>query len=105
MMFSKGWLGVFDLQSMNLGFIRKDQHRVVVYLGQIADAWHTFDSPEMNLSMVARAAGAQVRLRLTNLLNSRSTTVQERNGGFQVSMSQFGIDDDTKFCLLEASPA
>ncbi len=88
-----------------LGLIRKDQHRVVVYLGQISDAWHKFNSPQMDVSQVARAAGAQNELRLTSLLTSRSVTVHETNGAFQIAMSQLGVDHDVKFCLLEASPA
>lgn len=88
-----------------LGFIRKDQHRVVAYLGQISEAWHKFNSPHMNISSVARRVGAQGLLRLTNLLTPRSVTVQENNGAFNCDMSRLGVDDDTKFCLLEASPA
>jgi glycosidase len=87
-----------------LGFIRKNQRRMIVFLGQISDAWHTFNSPPMDVSAVAREAGVQGQLRLTNLLTSRSTTVHQHNGAFQVAMSELGVDHDVKFALLEASP-
>ena len=88
-----------------IGLIRKDRNRVIVYLGQISDAWHTFNSPLMDVSSVARIIGAQNQIRLTNLLNAQSSTVQGNNGTFQLAMNQLGVDHETKFCLLEASPA
>ncbi len=104
--FKRGDFGLFDPGVYGaLGFIRKDQRQVIAYLGQISEAWHKFDEPQMDVSAVARAAGAQSQLRLTNLLTSRSITVQENNGAFHIAMSQLGVDHDTKFCLLEASPA
>lgn len=101
--FETGELQLFDPEVYGaLGFIRKDEHRVVAYLGQISDCWHEFSSPQMNISEVARAAGAQGQLRLTNLLTSASTTIQE-NDGFKVEMSRLGVDRESKFCLFEAS--
>jgi hypothetical protein len=78
---------------------------VIAYLGQISDAWHKFNSPRMDVSAVAREAGAESQLLLTNMLTSRSITVQKNNSAFGVEVSQLGVDDDTRFCLLEASPA
>jgi glycosidase len=104
--FKKGDFELFDPGVYGaLGFIRKDQSRVIAYLGQISDAWHKFNQAQMDVSPVAHKAGAQSQLRLTNLLTSRSITVQENNGAFRVEMSQLGVGDDVKFCLLEASPA
>ena len=104
--FKRGDFDLFDPGVHGaLGLIRRDQRRVIVYLGQISDAWHKFNSPQMDVSPVARAAGWQNQLRLTNLLTSHSITVQENNGAFQVAMSQLGVDQDTTFCLVEASPA
>jgi len=88
-----------------LGFIRKDHRRVIAYLGQISEAWHKFNSPQMDVSAVAREAGAESQLLLTNMLTSRSITVKKDNSAFGVEVSQFGVDDDTRFCLLAASPA
>ena len=88
-----------------LGFIRTNQSRVIVYLGQISDAWHKFSQPPMDISPAARKAGAEGRIRLTNLLTCNSITIQENNGAYHAAMSQLGVDHDTKFCLLEASPA
>lgn len=88
-----------------LGFIRKDQHRVIAYLGQIAEAWHKFNAPQMDVSAIARGVGAHTQVRLTNLLTSRSISIHENNGAFRTEMNQLGVDDDTRFCLLEASSA
>lgn len=87
-----------------IGFIRKDHSRVVAYLGQISDAWHKFNGPEMNVSSLARAIGTQGRLRLTNLLTGTSMTLQENNG-FRLEMNRLGVEEATKFCLIEASVA
>lgn len=104
--FKKGDFELFDPGVFGaLGFIRKDQRRVIAYLGQISEAWHKFNGPRINVSPVAREAGAQRQLRLTNLLTCRTITIQEDNGAFHLEISRLGVDDDTKFCLLEASPA
>jgi glycosidase len=104
--FKKGEFQLFDPGVYGaLGFIRRDQRRVVAYLGQISDAWHKFNAPRMNVSGLAQKAEAQSQLRLTNLLTSRSVTVHRDKGAFHLEMSQLGVDDASKFCLLEASPA
>ena len=101
--FKDGGFQVFDPGVYGaVGYIRKDQTRVVAYLGQISEAWHRFNGPQMNVTSVARAAGADSQLRLTNLLTSQSIAVQGTTGVFLAEMSQLGVDDDTKFCLLEA---
>jgi glycosidase len=87
-----------------IGLMRNDRQRLVAYLAQISDAWHKFNSPQMNISGLALQAGARSKLRLTNLLNSASTTVDQIDGSFRVEMSRLGVDEQTKFCLLEASP-
>ncbi|MFY9570602.1 MAG: hypothetical protein WAV20_04255, partial [Blastocatellia bacterium] len=103
--FKNGGFLVFDPGVYGAtGLIRKDERRVVSYLAQISDAWHRFNGPRMDLSAIAREAGAQHRLRLLNLLNGRSITVQENNG-FHAEMDLLGVEDETKFCLLEAFPA
>jgi glycosidase len=104
--FKRGDFELFDPDVYGtLGFIRKDQRRVIAYLCQISEAWHKFNSPQMDVSAVAREAGAESQLLLTNMLTSRSITVQKNNSAFHVEVSQLGVDDDTKFCLLEASSA
>jgi glycosidase len=104
--FRRGDFQLFDPRVYGaIGFIRKDRDRVVAYLGQISDAWHRFNSAQMDVSDLARAVGAQSQLRLTNLLTSRSITVLDSYGEFKLEMNQLGVDDDAKFCLLEASPA
>jgi glycosidase len=104
--FKNGDFRLFDPNVYGaIGVMRNDHHRVVAYLGQISDAWHKFNSPQMNISDIALQAGARSQLRLTNLLNSASITVDQIAGSFRVEMSRLGVDEDTKFCLLEASPA
>jgi hypothetical protein len=104
--FKVGEFHLFDPQVYGaIGVIRNDMKRVVAYLGQISDAWHRFNGPQLNVTAIARAAGAQTRLRLVNLLNSSSVTVQEIDGNFRIETSRLGIDDDGEFCLIEAFPA
>jgi glycosidase len=104
--FKVGEFHLFDPQVYGaIGVIRNDMKRVVAYLGQISDAWHRFNGAQMNVIAIARAAGAQTRLRLVNLLNSSSVTVQEIDGNFRIETSRLGIDDDGEFCLIEAFPA
>ena len=88
-----------------VGFTRSNNHRVIAYIAQISEAWHRFNGPAMNLSAIAYEVGASGQMRLTNLLTSTSTTVQASDGSFRLEMGRLGIDDETKFCLLEASPA
>jgi hypothetical protein len=88
-----------------MGFTRSNNQRVIAYLAQVSEAWHRFNAPPMNVSAIAYEVGASSQLRLRNLLTSASTTVQESDGAFHLEMSRLGIDDETKFCLLEASPA
>ncbi|HTG17801.1 MAG TPA: hypothetical protein VK747_21315, partial [Blastocatellia bacterium] len=96
----------FNIEAFGvIAFIRRDSKRVVAYIGQIADAWHRFDSVLLNVSAIARAAGARQQVRLTNLLGLRSTVVNAVGGGFRVQLNQLGIDEHTRFCLLEASSA
>jgi glycosidase len=103
--FKRGDFEIFDPGVYGaLGFIRKDQSRVIVYLGQISPAWHNFTSTQLDVSPVARAADAHSQLRLTNLLTSRSITIQEDNGAFRVEMRRLMADEAVNFCLLEASP-
>ena len=104
--FKRGHFRLFDPGVYGaLGFIRKDDRRAVAYLGQISEAWHKFNSPQVNVTSLAREAGAENHLRVTNLLTSRAVALQKNNEAFHVVLSQLGVDDDTKFCLLEASPA
>ena len=104
--FQDGDFETFNAEAFGvIAFIRRDSKRVVAYIGQIADAWHRFDSVLLNVSAIARAAGARQQVRLTNLLGLRSTVVNAVGGGFRVQLNQLGIDEHTRFCLLEASSA
>lgn len=97
-----------DFETLNteafgvIAFMRKNSERVVAYLGQIADAWHSFNSAPVNVSSIARASGAVGPLQLTNLLTARSIVAQPNNGKYHIELHQMGIDGETRFCLLEA---
>lgn len=101
--FKRGELRLFDPGIYGaIGLIRKDRRRVVAFLSQISDAWHRFNAPPVNITPVIRETGAAGRVRVVNLLNSESITIDEIDGAFRVEMSRLGVDDQTKFCLLEA---
>lgn len=104
--FRKGNFQLFDPGIYGaLGFVRKDERRVVAFLAQISEAWHRFNAPATNISAVAREAGAQTGLRVTNLLNSAAVTIGQSSGEFYIEMNRLGVDHETKFCLLEAFSA
>ena len=101
--FKDGAFQLFDSKVYGVvAFIRQSAEKTVAYLGQISDAWHKFNSFPADLTPLARAVGAQSQLRLTNLMNSASITVQEINGSFQLQFNQLAVGDETNFCLLEA---
>lgn len=93
--------GVYGVVS----FIRRDENRAIAYLGQVSEAWHRFDAVQLNLSALAKSAGASHRLRVTSLLASRSITIGASEGVFQLSLEELGLEEGSLFCLLEASPA
>lgn len=102
--FRDGDFQTFNAEAFGLiAFIRKDRGRVIAYIGQVSDSWHSFDSVPLNVSAIARAAGAEQQVRLKNLLTPISTTLREQGGEFRVQLKELGIDNDTRFCLLEAS--
>ncbi|MFY9607041.1 MAG: alpha-amylase family glycosyl hydrolase [Blastocatellia bacterium] len=102
--FHYGDFEALDLEVFGvIAFIRKNSERVVAYIGQIADAWHGFDAVPLNLSALAQTSGARRQIGLTNLLTSTSTIIAEQAGAFWLQLSQLGIDNQTRFCLLEAS--
>jgi len=101
--FTEGTFELFDPQVYGaLAFTRRLESRVVGYIGQITDGWHKFNGPAMNLSAVARQAGARGQLRLRNLLSETTSTVTGSNGDFRVEMSRLGVDEASRFCLFEA---
>ena len=104
--FKQGDFQLFDPNVYGaIGIIRRDHRRVVAFLTQISDAWHRFNSASMDLSSVARAAEADSKVRLTNLLTSTSTTIDRVDGSFRIELNRIGVDEATQFCLLETFPA
>src|SRR5262249_7262333 len=85
-----------------VAFIRQDRDRTVVYIGQISDAWHTFAEAELNITAIAERLGRPAELRLTNLLNTRTTSVGMESGAFRVRLAALGLSRDDRFCLLVA---
>ncbi|MGA9770326.1 MAG: alpha-amylase family glycosyl hydrolase [Blastocatellia bacterium] len=101
--FSTGDFQLFDTGVYGaVAFIRRSAERTVVYLGQISDAWHTFNSVPLDLTPVARALTAESSLHLTNLLTSTSITIEGINGVFHAQLNQLAVDAETNFCLIEA---
>jgi glycosidase len=98
--------GSFSLFNANIygvvAFIRQTPDKTVVYLGQISEAWHKFNSFPVDLSPVARAIEAESELQLKNLLTSSSVALAKQNGAFSLQLHQLGVGDDTNFCLIEA---
>jgi glycosidase len=102
--FKSGDFLLFDCETYGtVAFMRRAAGRVVAYLGQVSEAWHKFNSASLNISQLAGAVGARVRLRLTNLSTSQSIVVHSSAGAFHVQLHQLGVDDETNFCLVEAS--
>ncbi len=101
-LFEKGMYGV-------VSFIRRDDNTAIAYLGQVSDAWHRFNSVQLDLQALAKSAAASRYVRVTNLLASRSLTIDmgvDRGGGvIYLSLEELGVGDDALFCILEASPA
>jgi len=101
--FKNGDFQLFDTGVYGVvAFIRRNAERTVVYLGQISDAWHKFNSVPIDLTSVARALTAQSHLQLTNLLTSSSITIEGNNGAFHAQLNQLAVETETNFCLLEA---
>jgi glycosidase len=102
--FKTGDFSLFDCQTYGtVAFTRRAAGRVVAYVGQVSDAWHTFNSASLNISPLANEVGAREHLRLTNLLTSQSVVLRQSGGAFRIQIRQLGVDDETNFCLLEAS--
>lgn len=102
--FKSGEFLLFDCETYGtVAFIRRAAGRVVAYIGQVSEAWHKFNSASLNVSPLASAVSARGYLRLTNLLASRSIIVQGNGDAFHIQLNQLGVDDETSFCLIEAS--
>jgi glycosidase len=100
--FRSGAFQLFDSRVWGaVTFIREDADRVVAYLGQISDAWHSFNAASFDITPAAIAAGASKRLRVTNLLNDHSVFLEEFGGEFRLQPYQLGVEDETRFCLIE----
>jgi glycosidase len=102
--FKNGEFSLMDCKTFGtVAFLRRNQERVVAYIGQISEAWHEFSAASLDVSTLAEAIGARESLRLTNLLNSQSIVVRGSGGAFQFQPGQLGVDIETSFCLIEAS--
>lgn len=86
-----------------VAFFRQSPARLVAYIGQIADAWHQFNAAPLQVTALAEAAGIQGDLTITNLLNSQPVTVPRQHDTYHLFLNTLGVDDDTRFCLLEVT--
>ncbi|HEX8087687.1 MAG TPA: alpha-amylase family glycosyl hydrolase, partial [Blastocatellia bacterium] len=102
--FESGDFSLFDCETYGtVAFMRRTGGRAVAYIGQVSEAWHKFNAASLNITRLAEAAGARGHLRLTNLLASRSIVVEESGAAFHLEPRRLGIDDESNFCLVEAS--
>jgi glycosidase len=100
--FRSGAFKLFDSRVWgSVAFLRQDAERVAAYLGQISDAWHKFNGASFDITPLANAVGATLRLRVTNLLNDHSIYIEEHGGEFRFQPFQIAVDDETEFCLIE----
>jgi hypothetical protein len=102
--FQYGSFIVFDSQAQGVvSFFRQHNDQTVAYIGQIGDAPQGFAAQTLDISPIARYAGAHERVRLTNLLSSVSSTIEQAHGAFRVKAEMLGVNADTSFCLIEAT--
>lgn len=88
-----------------ISFIRQDAGRAVAYMGQVTESHRVFNSLTLDLTPLARAAGAARHLRLTNLINSHSVVLEADHRGFHVQAERLGVDEQSLFSLVEATTA
>ncbi|HYP28919.1 MAG TPA: alpha-amylase family glycosyl hydrolase [Blastocatellia bacterium] len=93
----------FDSGPGIVSFMRQKSGRAVAYFGQVSNQWEKFNTINLDISPVARALGAHNRMRVSNLLTSTSFILEPSGGRFVLNPGQLSVDDDTRFCLLEAS--
>ena len=102
--FARGDFTLFDSGIYGVvSFCRHTAERLVMYIGQISDAWHHLDSVPVNLSPLCRHLDLSGEIRVTNLLNHQSITVPEHHGTHHLMLSSVGVDNTTRFCLLEVT--
>jgi len=88
-----------------VSFFRQYKDRTVGYVGLIGDRAESLSSIELDISPIARYAGAQHRLRLTDLLTSNSATVEPSHGAFRMNPEALGLNPSARFFLVEARAA
>ena len=103
--FTTGELIAFDTGAFGvISFARiGDGERAVAYLGQISEAWHSFELQSLDVTALARMLGAVEQIRLTNLLTGDSLIVECLKSIFTVRLKDVGVRDEAAFCLLEVS--
>lgn len=101
--FRKGDFAIFDTGAYGVvAFIRGLHGRAVAYIGQVSNAWHTFSRVSLEVSALAAASGARGRLRVRNLLTGDTAVVEEFDGSFRLTLHELGVEDEARFCLIEA---
>jgi len=106
-LFKEGGFQVFDAGLYGtVSFVRTNGERVVAYLGQVSEAWHTFSRSPLEISTPARLLGAQRQIRVTNLLNSATAVIEAgADKTFKLTPSKLAAKDDDAFVLIEITPA
>ncbi|MCI0485745.1 MAG: hypothetical protein L0229_04005 [Blastocatellia bacterium] len=102
--FREGDFALFDSRVYGaVSFMRSSERRVIAYLGQISDAWHKFNAAPFDISPLARRLNVTGHLRVTNLITSQSLLIEEDGEAFRVAPNRLGVDEETEFCIIEAS--
>lgn len=101
--FREGSYTMFDSSPGIISFLRQKSDRVVAYFGQVSNPWEKFNMINLDASRLALAVGAHNRMRVSDLLTSTSFVLEPSGGRFVINPGQLSVDDDTRFCLLEAS--
>jgi hypothetical protein len=105
--FRTGDLAVFDCgDPAVVSLIRQGSDRVVAYIGRLGLSNRSFASLALDASVLAQAAGSTSKLRLLNVINQRSITIdRDEKGRFLFTPGALLapgalIDHDASFCLL-----
>jgi len=102
--FRTGEMKLFDCgEPAIVSLIRQDADRVVAYMGQLGLLKRPFESLALDVSALASAVGAATKLRLVNLTNQQSITIERTEQGGFLFTPGASLGEETRFCILEAT--
>lgn len=102
-LFKEGSFHLFDAGVHGvLSFIRHRDGKTIAYIGKVSHSPHQFSSLLLDVSLLARASGADKYLLLTNLVTNASLILEGSDRVFRVQLDHLGVGPETSFCLLKA---